>query len=302
VLVAASNEALAVLNKTDWNHYVIRPRGEKIEIYINGKKSVDYREPESSVARSGLLAVQIHAGGPMEVQFKDAMIQPLPIPAAGNATQPGFHLRTLKTDKGERKYAIYVPEGYDGSKVFPVILFLHGAGERGEDGVQPAQAGIGPAIFNRPHGVPAIVVFPQARQTWAAGSADSNAAVKALDEVILTYAVDPQRVILTGLSMGGRGSWELAALYPERFAAVVPICGPGKTEQAAKYKSLPVWSFCGDADRDQTVLNMRAMVEAIAHEGAKPKITEYRGVGHVSWDRVYNNPEVIDWMFAQRKP
>lgn len=302
VLVAASNEALAVLNKTDWNHYVIRAFGDKIELYINGKKSVDYHEPESSIARSGLLAVQIHAGGPMEVQFKDAMIQPLPIPAAGNSTQPGFHLRTLKTDQGERKYAIYVPEGYDGSKVFPVILFLHGAGERGEDGIRPAQAGIGPAIYKRPHGVPAIVVFPQARRTWAAGSDDINAAVKALDDVMLTYAVDPQRVILTGLSMGGRGSWELAAAHPERFAAVVPICGPGKTEQAAKYKSVPVWSFCGDADRDQTVLNMRAMVEAIAHEGAKPKITEYRGVGHVSWDRVYNNPDVIDWMFAQRKP
>ena len=138
----------------------------------------------------------------------------------------------MKTDQGERKYAIYVPEGYDGSKVFPVILFLHGAGERGEDGIQPAQAGIGPAIFNRPHGVPAMVVFPQARRTWAAGSDDINAAIKALDDVMPTYAADPQRVILTGLSMGGRGSWELAAAHPERFAAVVPICGPGKTEQS----------------------------------------------------------------------
>ena len=126
--------------------------------------------------------------------------------------------------------------------------------------------------------------------------------MKALDDVMTTFAADPHRVILTGLSMGGRGSWELAAAHPERFAAVVPICGRGKPEDAAKFKSLPVWSFCGDADRDQTVLNMRAMVEAIEHEGAQPKITEYRGVGHLSWDRVYNDPEVIDWMLAQRKP
>ena len=118
VLVAASNEALAALNKTDWNHYVIRAMGDKIELYINGKKSVDYREPDASVARSGLLAVQIHAGGPMEVQFKDAMIQPLPIPTAGNSTQPGFHLRTLKTDQGERKYASMCPRVMTATKCF----------------------------------------------------------------------------------------------------------------------------------------------------------------------------------------
>ena len=82
----------------------------------------------------------------MEVQFKDMMIQSLPTPTADNLTQPGFHLRTVKAEDGERKYTVYVPEGYDGSKTFPVILFLHGAGERGEDGIVPAQVGIGPAI------------------------------------------------------------------------------------------------------------------------------------------------------------
>jgi predicted peptidase len=238
----------------------------------------------------------------MEVQFKDILIQRLPSPAADKPAQPGFQLRTVKTDQGERKYAVYVPEGYDGTKVFPVILFLHGAGERGSDGIVPAQVGIGPAILNRPHGVPALVVFPQARQTWAAGSPDSDAALKALDDVMTGFATDPHRVILTGLSMGGRGSWDLATAHPERFAAVVPICGPGKPADAAKLKALPVWSFCGDADRDQTVLNMRAMVDALKREGATPRITEYRGVGHVSWNRVYNDPELIDWMLAQRKP
>ena len=114
------------------------------------------------------------------------------------------------------------------------------------------------------------------------------------------YKVDPKRVILTGLSMGGHGSWDLATAQPERFAAVVPICGPGEPETADRLKALPVWTFCGDADRDETVLNLRTMVEALRREGAPAKLTEYRGVGHNSWDRAYNNPELIDWMLAQQ--
>jgi pimeloyl-ACP methyl ester carboxylesterase len=302
VLVPASEDALKVLNKTDWNHYTVSATGGKIVLAINGKRSVEYHEPDAAIARDGLLAMQIHAGGPMEIQFRDVMIQPLPIATADKPAGPGFHLRTVKTDQGERKYTVYVPEGYDGTRVFPVILFLHGSGERGEDGIVPAQAGIGPAIVNRPHGVPALVVFPQARQSWNAGSADSDAALKALDDVMTSFATDPHRVILTGLSMGGSGAWQMAAAHPERFAAVVPICGRAKPEDAAKIKGLPVWSFCGDADRDQTVLSMRAMVEALQHQGASPRITEYRGVGHLSWDRVYNDPEVIDWMLEKRKP
>jgi pimeloyl-ACP methyl ester carboxylesterase/prenyltransferase beta subunit len=302
VLVAASEDARKALKKNDWNRYTIRAMGDRINLSLNGKGSVNYRETEPNIARSGLLGVQLHSGGPTEIQFKNLMIQPLPAPTAENPTSPGFHLRTVKTEQGERKYTVYVPEGYDGSKAFPAILFLHGAGERGEDGIVPAQVGIGPAILNRPGGVPAVVVFPQARETWRAGSADIAAALKALDDVMAIYKVDPERVILTGLSMGGRGSWELAAAHPERFAAVVPICGPGQLEGVAKLKTLPVRTFCGDADRDQTVLNMRSMVEALRREGASARLTEYRGVGHNSWDRAYNDHELIDWMLAQHKP
>ena len=195
-----------------------------------------------------------------------------------------------------------MPEGYDGSKVFPVILFLHGAGERGQDGIMPAQSGLGPAILNRPGGVPAMVVFPQARETWAAGSADSNAALAALDDVMTSYAADPQRVILTGLSMGGRGSWELAAAHPEQFAAVVPICGRGRPERRQpSSRRCRSGRSAATPTATPTVLNMRTMVEALQHAGAHARITEYRGVGHNSWDRAYNDPELIDWMLDQRK-
>ena len=139
VLVPASERALKALNKTDWNHYSIRAMGDQITLGLGGAASVNYRETEPSVARSGLLAVQIHAGGPMEVQFKDVMIQELPTPTAENPTSPGFHLRTVKTEQGERKYSVYVPEGYGAPRIYPVILFLHGAGERGQDGIVPGR-------------------------------------------------------------------------------------------------------------------------------------------------------------------
>ena len=301
--VRRSEEALKALNKTDWNHYVVSAIGDKIVLSLNGKRSVEYHEPDAAIARSGLLAVQIHAGGPMEVQFKDVMIQPLPIPTESSTTSPGFHLRTLKTDQGERKYSVYVPEGYDGTRVFPVILFLHGAGERGQDGITPAQVGIGPAIFNRPHGVPAIVVFPQARRTWAAGSADSNAALAALDDVMNRLrsrpaARDPDRAVdgrPRKLGPGRRPSRTIRRRRADlrgRQARVTPpssrACRSGRS------------AVTPTASRP--LLDMRAMVEALQHEGASPRITEYRGVGHQSWDRVYNDPEVIDWMLAQRKP
>ena len=301
VLVSAAKEALEKLHKSDWNHYTVRAAGDRITITLGGTVSVNFTETDSSVARSGLLAVQIHAGGPMEVQFNNVMIQQLPAPSGDNPAASGFHMRTVKTEQGERKYSVYVPPGYDGSKIFPVILFLHGSSARGQDGILPVQGGLGPAILNRPGGLPAIVVFPQARESWAADSADSKAALLALADVMTSYATDPQRVVLTGLSMGGRGSWELAAAHPEKFAAVVPICGPGQAENAPKIKGLPVWTFCGDADRDEIVLSLRAMVEALNGAGAIARLTEYRGVGHNSWDRAYNDPELIDWMLAQRK-
>ncbi len=303
VLVYPRAEAVRGVHRSGWNRYAIRAMGDSISITLNGQDSVrQYKEADPAIARGGLIAVQMHAGGSMEVQFRDMMIQPLPSPTAADPFQPGFHRRTLKTDQGERRYSVYVPEGYDGTRKFPVVLFLHGSGERGEDGMTPAQVGMGPAILNRPGGVPAIVVFPQARRTWSADSADGIAALKALDEVMRDYKVEPNRVILTGLSMGGHGSWDIGTAHPERFAAVVPICGGGEVEAAERLKAMPVWTFCGDADRDETVLNLRSMVETLRRAGNPAKLTEYRGVGHNSWDRAYNSPELIEWMLAQRRP
>jgi len=299
-LVEASKGAMDRLNKDGWNHYMVRAFGDRIVVFLNGAVSVDYRETDPEIAREGLIALQVHAGEPMEVQFKDIQIQRVPSPKTGDATKPGFHLKTIATDQGERKYTVYVPEGYDASKSYPAILFLHGAGERGEDGIVPTQVGLGPAIVQR-GGVPAIVVFPQARRTWQADSDDAAAALKALDDVSAAYKVDPARVILTGLSMGGMGSWSLAAKHPDRFAAIVPICGPGRVEDVPAYQGLPIRAYVGDADSPRLHLGMRTMIEALRAAGQEPHYTEYRDVGHNSWDRAYSDPELIDWMLSQRR-
>ena len=301
-LVTASKDALAKLNKNSWNHYVIRALGDKIEIHLNGATSVVYRENDPKVAREGLIALQVHSGGPMEVQFKDIMIQRAPSPdASSDPKAPGFHVRSTSTDQGEYKYTVYVPEGYDETRSYPAILFLHGAGERGEDGMVCSQVGLGSAIVQR-GGIPAIVVFPQARKTWQADSDDAKAALKAFDEVSKAYKIDPDRVVLTGLSMGGMGTWNIAAQHPEKFAAIVPVCGPGRTEDVTKFLKIPIRGFVGDEDSPRLHLGMRTLIEAIRSAGSNPGYTEYRSVGHNSWDRAYNDPATIDWMLSQKRP
>ena len=211
-------------------------------------------------------------------------------------------MRTIKTEQGERKYTVYVPRVTTARRFTRSILFLHGAGERGRMASCRCRGGSARRSCNRPGGLPAIVVFPQARESWAADSADSKAALPALADVMTAYATDPKRVVLTGLSMGGRGSWELAAAHPEQVRRGRADLRPGPADEASRIRGLPVWTFCGDADRDETVLDLRAMVEALEREGSHARLTEYRGVGHNSWDRAYNDPELIEWMLAQRKP
>ncbi|MBX6313687.1 MAG: DUF1080 domain-containing protein [Isosphaeraceae bacterium] len=300
-LEKASERALAKVNKADWNEYVIRVMGDNIRIFVNGVQSLNYTEQDPAIARDGKIALQIHAGGPMEVQFKDIYIQPLPRPIADDPLKPGFHLRTVKAPDGERKYSVFVPSGYDGKTAYPVVLFLHGAGERGDDGIRSAQVGLGAIINGHPDDFPMIVVFPQARQTWAADSDDARAALAALDDVLQTYKVDRSRIVLTGLSMGGFGSWSNGAAHPERFSAVVPVCGFGVADRAAALKDVPVWTLDGDADSERIVLGTRDMVRALRKAGGSARLTEYRGVGHNSWDRAYSDPQLIDWMLSQAR-
>jgi len=301
-LATASPRALAAVHKGDWNHYVIRCMGDEITMSLNGVETAKYKETDPSIARDGRIAVQIHAGGPMKVEFKDIYIQPLPSPKVQTAASaPGFHLRTVKTPMGDRKYTLFVPNGYDGSKSFPAVLFLHGSGERGDDGIKGGQIGLGAAILAHPEQFPALVILPQASKTWQADSDDAKAALAALDDVTASYKVDPRRISLTGLSMGGAGTWSIATLFPDKFSAIAPICGRGRPEAVEAIKALPTWIIVGDEDGLATVQNARAMAQALRDAGAKPRQTEYRAVGHNSWDRAYNDPTLFAWLVAQSK-
>ena len=157
----------------------------------------------------------------------------------------------------------------------------------------------GAAVLAHPERFPAIVVLPQASKTWNADSDDAKAALAALDDAMATYKIDPNRVALTGLSMGGTGTWSIAAAHPARFSSLVVICGTGKPEIAQALKAVPVWIVTGDLDRDAVIKSVREMAQAFRDAGGSVHQTEYRSVPHNSWDRAYNDPNLVDWMISK---
>lgn len=216
----------------------------------------------------------------------------------------GFLNRVFKDAEGhEFKYAVFVPHDYSADKTWPCIVFLHGAGERGDDGLKQSQVGLGPAIRRREKTFPFIAVFPQCSNggRWLADSPDGTRAFAVLGEVEKSFRIDPDRVYLTGLSLGGMGTWSLGMKEPKRWAALVPVCGRGDPSQVDKVKDLPIWCFHGDADRAVSVDGSRTMVKALEDLGKKPRYTEYPGVGHNSWDAAYGTDELYTWLLEQRR-
>lgn len=241
--------------------------------------------------------------------------------AAGSlfAAETGFLNRKIQVAGTTHRYQVYLPDNYTKSQKWPVILFLHGAGERGSDGLKQTDVGLGRAIRFHRDRFPAVVVMPQALlDNWWAGEKMSTVALAALDKSIKEFKGDPDRVYLTGLSMGGYGSWYLAEKYPQRWAAVAPVCGgirppaagrgrlpdPGEeayARAADATKSLPIWLFHGGADPTVPPDESRKMNELLKARGASVKYTEYPGVGHNSWDRAYGDADFAKWLFEQRR-
>jgi len=215
---------------------------------------------------------------------------------AGEA-KTGFIERIHKGADGEAKYVLFVPHDYKADKTYPVILFLHGSGETGSDGEKQVKQGLGPAIKKLEKSFAFFAVFPQSqKRTWKADSDDANRALAILDQVTKEYNIDPKRTYLTGLSMGGSGTWSLAAKFPQRWAAIAPICGRGDIDAATVLKNVPCWCFVGDADKADLVQNNRELTKALMAAGSNAIYTEYPGVGHNSWDRAYATPELYDWL------
>jgi predicted peptidase len=221
----------------------------------------------------------------------------------GEGPVSGFLDRVYKGPDGSKsKYVVFVPHGYDGTKAFPVILYLHGAGATGTDGRAQTNGALAGAISKKPASFPFIAVFPQSHEgSWLATSRDGKRALAILDQVARDFRVDGNRVCLTGLSMGAEGVWSLAAAHPQRWAAIVPICGGGDPKTAAKFKDIPCWCFHGDADKVIPPVRSREMIRALKQAGGRPLYHEYPDVGHNVWDRTYANPDLFEWLSLQRR-
>jgi predicted peptidase len=235
--------------------------------------------------------------------------------------ETGFLDRVIARDGHDYAYQVYVPADYSTQATWPLILFLHGAGERGNDGLLQTAVGLAPAIRRDRKRFPAIVVFPQAPADSQWVGAPAEVAIAALRHTLAEFRVDPDRVYLTGLSMGGHGTWYLAYRYPELFAAVVPICGwvldpprfrgsvpvvppdSGAPMQALARRlvNIPAWIFHGEVDAVVPVVGSREPAAALNAVGADVQYTEYLGLNHHVWDAAYASDEFIRWLFAQHR-
>lgn len=198
-------------------------------------------------------------------------------------------------------YLLHLPSGYggDAQQTWPLILFLHGMGERGDDLAAVKVHGI-PKELDRMADFPFIVASPQCPEDtyWPQ---ETEALTMMLDDVMARYPVDRSRVYLTGLSMGGFGTWALAAIHPERFAAIAPICGGGDPQWASALKDMPVWVFHGAQDDVVPLIRSEEMVRALEQAGGQVRFTIYPELGHDAWTVTYQNPELYAWFLSHRR-
>ena len=193
-------------------------------------------------------------------------------------------------------YLLYLPKEYDESDLeFPLVLFLHGAGERGTDLEKVKVHGL-PRLINEGKEFPFIVVSPQCPEDmfW---NTDILSAL--LDEIEESYRVDKNRIYVTGLSMGGNGTWSLALAQPDRFAAIAPVCGWSVPSVACKIKNIPIWVFHGAKDNVVPISSSEVIVEKLKSCGSDVNFTVYPEANHDSWTETYNNEELYKWFMEQ---
>lgn len=206
--------------------------------------------------------------------------------------------QNAKSPESKLGYLLYLPQNHGRpNERFPLLLFLHGSGERGQDIALVKKHGP-PKLLGQGQHLPFVVVSPQcpADQRWVPATL-----LALLDDIGSKYAIDPAHIYVTGLSMGGFGTWELVATAPDRFAAAVPICGHAAPWMAGPASRLPVWIVVGDRDSRSLVGNSLGMADSLQARGADVKLTIMRGVGHDSWTQTYAMPELYEWLLRHRK-
>lgn len=246
----------------------------------------------------------------------------LPGAAQAQTRETGFLDRRVTVAGHAYHYQVYVPTSYTPAQRWPVILFLHGAGERGDDGLLQTQVGLGAALRQNAARFPAIIVFPQAPAESMWTGVPAQMAMAALEETSREFRTDSDRVYLTGLSLGGNGTWYLAYRHPSRFAAIVPICGFVTTfrvwsgpfapvvppDSGAPFEALarqlrrvPTWVVHGEVDNVVPVEQSRQAAAALKAAGAPVQYLEVPGTGHNAWDAAYGSPSLVSWLLAQHR-
>jgi predicted peptidase len=229
-----------------------------------------------------------------------------------------FEARTNREGTGKALlYRLFKPPNYDAAQKYPLVLILHGAAGAGADNQKQFAGGnhVPPAFFAAATNQarhPCFVLMPQCPRSdhWGGGSllhpsepSETTRLTLAVVEALQReFSLDPRRLYLVGVSMGGGGVWDLIARYPKMFAAAIPICAVGDTDKAKLVTKIPIWCFHGDHDQLVDVDYARTMIAAIRKAGGNPRYTEYPGVGHDSYVKAFAEPELAPWLFSQILP
>lgn len=230
------------------------------------------------------------------------MIAGAAFPAMAQDSVDGFVARKFNKSGKTIQYRLFIPPKYKRSKKYPLILWLHGAGGIGSDNLGQIRADQVPGthLWTTPENVehhPAFVLVPQGNGLWGE---QLGIVLEVIDELKEEFSIDLTRMYVLGQSIGGMGAWELVTSHPGIFAAAVFVCAAGTyPDQAKRVVSLPVWAFHGG--KDPMLERTRQMIEAIRNAGGNPKYTEYSGMGHDIWDRVFSEPGLPKWLYAQHK-
>lgn len=206
-------------------------------------------------------------------------------------------LKGIFSAEVEARYLIYLPDDYSENNKFPLMLFLHGAGERGDD-LSLVKKNGPPKLIEQGQKFPFIIVAPQcpANKRW-----DTKVLIALINHIIDKYKVDEDRIYVTGLSMGGKGTWRLATEIADRLAAIIPICGWSDPFDICSIGKLPVWAFHGAKDLVVPVSSSQVLIDRIKFCNGNAQLTIYPEADHDSWTETYNNPEVYEWLLRHKR-
>jgi len=259
-----------------------------------------------------IIAAYPVASAPSLFNSGSSHVKPIAAEPQTEDTNP-FIARVFKTKRGETMpYRIFIPRDYNSQKKYPLVLWLHGGAGRGTDNLRQISGGntsgshiwINAAVQKK---YPAFVIAPQCpeNEMWATVElAKPTRQLQIVEELLSSiqkeFNINSQQLYVSGQSLGGFGTWALISEHPETFAAAIPVCGGGDEAMAPRLIHTAIWAFHGADDQTVSVDRSRKMIAAIKKAGGAPMYTEYKGVGHNSWERAFVEPDLLSWVFAQR--